>query len=108
MKQKKKCCTCHKTRILSKFCKNKNKSDGLQKYCKECASNAFKKYYALHKEEFKDQRKNDPLKYNPKYYANNKERFAESHRKFKAEHPDYYKNYFRNLRKKQKENEHRG
>lgn len=47
------CCRCGEIKSLDSFCKDKNRSDGLYTYCKECASVYAKKYYESHSEEIK-------------------------------------------------------
>lgn len=47
------CSSCKIEKEFSEFSKNKSKSDGLQLFCKSCASEHFKKYYAENKEHHK-------------------------------------------------------
>ena len=46
----KRCCSCKQTKELDQFHKNKNLPQGVQRRCKECASEANRVYHSANKE----------------------------------------------------------
>lgn len=77
----KECTHCHKIKPVSKFSKDKNKTDGLQCKCKECD----KEYEKKHKQEKK--------KYRKEYYQKNKDREKNMEKKYRQENKKYRKEY---------------
>lgn len=80
------CSKCNIEKDVCEYHKDKNKKDGLNRYCKLCAINHSKEYYEKNKEKISSKHKNYKLEYNKEYREKNKEKEKERFKKY------YYNN----------------
>ena len=104
------CLKCKIEKDSNFFCKDRNKKDGLNKYCKDCnkvyvennkdkisiyGKNYRKKYSEKAKEyyqDYYDKNKNSILENNKKYYENNKESINLKSKKYREKNREKIKN----------------
>lgn len=90
-------CNCAKQSFSDFYmCKGRWRSE-----CKSCTIKKnvlYQKRVKAWKYRFVDN--DDQRSYMSEYYANNKEKFAEYRKKFRAKYPDYYKDYSRKRKDK--------
>ena len=84
------CSKCKQEKSVGEFNKETRKKYGLRTECRECS----KQYYAENKEKFKEnyklyraESKENIKKYNKKYYAENKEKIKESRKQYREKNP---------------------
>lgn len=79
-----KCCiSCNQHKLLSKFSKDKSRSDGYMPRCKSCDSKKNKAYHRKNKESVNKKHR--------KYYQENKESECKRGKRFRDENPEYEK-----------------
>lgn len=81
IERQKKCRTCKKIFPLSGYYKKTRMADGHMSDCKKCQSLAVKT-------------NNDKTGYQKQYRAKNKEKIADYGKQWRADHPDYYIDYY--------------
>lgn len=79
------CSKCHKTKLLSEFCKNKTAKFGVSSSCKVCQ--------AAYNKEYREKNLEVLLQADRDRYASNTEKLKASSAKHKANNKDYYDNY---------------
>lgn len=95
---KKNCVKCHKEKSLDDFYKAMGRP---RSKCKQCTiKDNYKHQQKTKAWENRVVDKDANKAYMKLYYENNKAKFAEHRKKFKENHPDYYRDYARNKKLK--------
>ena len=122
MEKDKICSKCKESKPLSKFSKDKQKSDGYRPSCKECSKKRYednkgkvleqmKKWYLKNKEEiikrkneYREEHKEEIRKTQKKYYIGNKDKFLGKIKKYQEKNKEKItkrqKKYYENNREK--------
>lgn len=79
------CTKCKLIKSVSEYCVNNQLKSGLNSSCKECQSNAFKKYRNSNKKKLKE--------YNDKWREENKKLHSEMAKLWKSKNPEKIKEY---------------
>lgn len=96
------CTKCSKEKEITDFykCSGKYKSE-----CKACTVKGVMKYSKTYREENRDEFNAKRRKWTKKHYANNRELYAKWRAAFKANNPDYYRNYYATKRNRNNNDE---
>lgn len=81
----KNCACCFESKSIDLFSKDNKRKDGINVYCKSCAS--------IKKKAYRDKNKDVINQKSREYYIQNREKCLDSKRKWTAENKEYYKKY---------------
>ena len=110
---KKKCASCQEVKPVSEFYRDLARKDGLYPTCKKCHAQVVKKWQTKNAERFRQMNQNSKRSHR-KRVAEESKRWAKAHpqyrraagRKWRADHPEYGRNWRQNNQDKIRNYEH--